>query len=206
MEALLLRKEYESSTDHDQGASELLRRVGVKAPSTITVAAVDDEGTSVAATFSAGYGSGVIPAGTGLLMNNSLGEIELLASGFGELEPGERMLSNMAPTAARSDRDVIAIGSPGADRITSALTVTLVRFLLSDDTLPEAIEHPRLHPESVDPVEIAAEMGLGLETDDPIRWYPEPHMFFGGVNSAGMIGGKLVSHADSRRVGSAKVV
>ena len=35
-------------------------------------------GIAVAATFSAGYGSGIVPAGTGLLMNNSVGEIELV--------------------------------------------------------------------------------------------------------------------------------
>ena len=201
--AFRLRRRFESTEREKVGA--LLEEAGLKAPSTISVAAVDQAGTAVAATFSAGYGSGVVPKGTGLLMNNSVGEIELVPGGVDGLVPGERMLSNMAPTTARSGSDVIAIGSPGADRITSALAITLIRFLLGGDDLPKAVEHPRLHPERVDPVAVAAERGLDLEGPS-IRWYEEPHMFFGGVNGAGMIGGELVAYADRRRVGAACVV
>jgi gamma-glutamyltranspeptidase / glutathione hydrolase len=139
------------------------------------------------------------------LMNNSIGEIELIPGGSGSLVPGERMMSNMAPTTARSGSEVISIGSPGADRITSALAITLVRFLCSGDTLFDSIEHPRLHPESLSPLQVAAEVGLEIDHAG-VRWYPERHMFFGGVNAAGMIGGELVAHADSRRVGSPVVV
>jgi gamma-glutamyltranspeptidase / glutathione hydrolase len=191
--------------DFDPDAPDLmLDELGLRSPSTITVSAVDSDGVAVAATLSAGYGSGVVPDGTGLLMNNSVGEFELIPGGVDNLVPGERMMSNMAPTTLRSGSDVVAIGSPGADRITSALAITLIRFLHSDDRLQEAVEYHRLHPESIDPLEVAAEMGLDLEGD--IRWYPEPHMFFGGVNAAGLVDGELVAHADSRRVGSAIIV
>jgi gamma-glutamyltranspeptidase/glutathione hydrolase len=186
----VLRREYEES---------------LTAPSTITVSAVDSSGEAVAATFSAGYGSGVVPAGTGLLMNNSMGELELIPGGPGSLVPGERMLSNMAPTTVRSGNSVFALGSPGADRITSALMITLTRLILGGDDLHAAVEHPRLHPESLEPLAIAAERGLDLEGDE-IRWYEDRHMFFGGVNAAGLIDGELVAHADSRRVGSAVMV
>lgn len=177
----------------------------LRSSSTITVAAVDSAGTAVAATFSAGYGSGVVPAGTGLMMNNSMGELELIPGGVETLVPGERMLSNMAPTTVRSGNDVVALGSPGADRITSALAITLARVLLAGDDLHSAVEHPRLHPESLEPLLIAAERGLDLQGSN-IRWYDERHMFFGGVNAAGMIDGQLVAHADSRRSGSAVVI
>jgi gamma-glutamyltranspeptidase/glutathione hydrolase len=166
---------------------------------------VDTDGIAVAATFSAGYGSGIVPASTGLLMNNSVGEIELIPGGLDALVPGERMMSNMAPTTVRSGDDVIAIGSPGADRITSALVVTLIRFLLAGDSLAAAVEHPRLHPERIHPVAVAAEAGIDLSGPE-VRWYDEPHMFFGGVNSAGRVGGNLVAWADSRRVGATAVV
>lgn len=198
------RREYERHGG-EEGMHRLLASAGLKSPSTISVSAVDDEGMAVAATFSAGYGSGVVPRGTGLLMNNSLGEIELVPGGEESLLPGERMMSNMAPTTVRSGGDVVAIGSPGADRITSALAITLIRFLLAGDSLEDAIEHPRLHPERVSPVAIAAERGIELHGPE-FRWYEEPHMFFGGVNSAGLIGDRLIAHADSRRVGSAVVV
>jgi gamma-glutamyltranspeptidase / glutathione hydrolase len=195
------RRDFEEGAD----VEGLLVAAGLKSPSTITVSAVDQDGIAVAATFSAGYGSGIVPAGTGLLMNNSVGEIELVPGGLEALAPGERMMSNMAPTTVRSGDDVIAIGSPGADRITSALVITLIRFLLAGDSLAAAVEHPRLHPERITPVAVAAEEGIDLAGPE-VRWYDEPHMFFGGVNSAGKVGGNLVAWADSRRVGATAVV
>jgi gamma-glutamyltranspeptidase/glutathione hydrolase len=197
------RRDFEESLGVD--VEGLLHAAGLKSPSTITVSAVDIEGMAVAATFSAGYGSGIVPAGTGLLMNNSGGEIELIPGGLDALVPGERMMSNMAPTTVRSGDNVIALGSPGADRISSALVVTLIRFLLAGDSLEAAVEHPRLHPERIQPVAVAAEAGINLSRPE-VRWYPEPHMFFGGVNGAGMVGGNLIAWADTRRVGSTAVV
>lgn len=172
----------------------------LRSPSTISVAAADEEGGAVAASFSAGYGSGLIPEGTGMLMNNALGELELV-SGAGK--PGERMISNMAPTVARHGTEAVAIGSPGADRITTAIATTLAR-LVHGDSLQQAIDHPRLHPEFGDfGVRIAAEPeqdldGLGLA----IREFDAPHMYFGGVNGVGLLDGRLQAHADRRRTGS----
>lgn len=170
-------------------------------PSTISVASADDEGGAVAASFSAGYGSGVIPKGTGMLMNNALGELELVTPGEGK--PGERMLSNMAPTLAMKDGECVAIGSPGADRITSAVATTLAR-LARGDRLEEAIERPRAHPEfGEDGVRVALEPGPGIDAIEyPVRQFDDLHMFFGGVNGAGVLDGELQAHADSRRTGS----
>lgn len=176
------------------------RSSALRSPSTISVAAADEEGGVVAASFSAGYGSGVIPGGTGMLMNNALGELEL-SDGPGE--PGQRMVSNMAPTVARSGPDAVAVGSPGADRITTAVATTLAR-LAAGDGLREAIDHPRAHPELGEwGVRLAIEPGLDLAgAPHPFRPFDTPHMYFGGVNGAGLMGGKLVAHADARRTGS----
>ena len=154
----------------------------------------------VAASFSAGYGSGIIPAGTGMWMNNALGELEL-TDGAGA--PGERMVSNMAPTVARHGGDAVAIGSPGADRITTAVATTLLR-LVSGDSLQQAVDYPRLHPEFGDfGIRMAAEPGQDLaDIGYPVRQFDGPHMYFGGVNGAGLLEGRLVAHADSRRTGS----
>lgn len=176
------------------------RRRSLRSPSTISVAAADEAGGVVAGSFSAGYGSGVIPEGTGMLMNNALGELELVA---GDGHPGDRMVSNMAPTVGRRRDDSVAIGSPGADRITTAVATTLIR-LAEGDTLQEAIDHPRVHPEFEDSgIRLAVEPGqdvddVGVET----RTFEEQHMYFGGVNGAGLMGGRLAAHADARRTGS----
>lgn len=195
-----------SSTDPVQVAEALVEAfqsrgvAPLRSPSTISVAAADERGGVVAASFSAGYGSGIIPEGTGMLMNNALGELEL-TNGAGD--PGERMVSNMAPTVARRGSDAVGIGSPGADRITTAVATTLLR-LGSGDTLQQAVDYPRLHPEFGEfGTRIAAEPGRDLSgIGYPVRHFDGPHMFFGGVNGAGLLGDRLVAHADSRRTGS----
>lgn len=181
-------------------AFEERRGVGTRAPSTISVAAADESGGAVAGSFSAGYVSGVVPAGTGLLMNNALGELELLGA---EPIPGTRMVSNMAPSVARKGKDVVALGSPGAERITTALATTLIR-IGAGDGLEEAVLHPRSHPEDTnDGTRLAVEPGARVDgIGVPIRRYEETHMYFGGVNAAGVIGGELVAFADPRRTGS----
>ena len=94
----------------------------ISSPSTIHASAVGDDGSACSITMSAGYGSGAIAGGTGMWMNNSLGEAELNRRGFHGLPIGTRLPSNMAPTiAVRDDGAVLAVGSPGADRITTAL-------------------------------------------------------------------------------------
>ncbi len=172
----------------------------LRSPSTVSVAAADDEGGAVAASFSAGYGSGIIPTSTGLLMNNALGELELTD---GRGEPGERMMSNMAPTVARRGEEAVAMGSPGADRITTAVATTLHR-LARGDSLQQAIDHPRVHPEFGDfGVRLAVEPGQDLGGIDlSLREFDGTHMYFGGVNGAGLLDGRLVAYADSRRTGA----
>lgn len=172
----------------------------LRSASTISVAAADTDGGVVAASFSTGYGSGVIPKGTGMLMNNSVGELELTEGGG---RPGERMLSNMAPTVARRAADAVAIGSPGADRITTAVATTLAR-LAAGDSLQDAIDHPRIHPEFGDHgVRLAVEPGQNLSNIEmPLRTFDLQHMYFGGVNGAGYMAGELVAYADQRRTGS----
>ena len=87
----------------------------LSSPSTATVSVVDDEGDACAITVSSGYGSGVLTPGTGIWLNNALGEQELLHGGPHSLAPGTRLTSNMAPSVARRESDgaVLAISSPG---------------------------------------------------------------------------------------------
>ena len=194
----------ETTNEREKAAEEILRKAGLWSPSTISVAVVDADGGAVAASFSAGYGSGVVSKGTGMLMNNSVGEIELLPGGLDAQKPGERMMSNMAPTIARSSDRVLALGSPGADRITSALTITLARAILGGDDLAAAIDHPRVHPEFAETgVRPAVEPGIDLGAlQGDIRRYTERHMYFGGVAGAALEGSTLAAYADPRRVGA----
>ena len=72
----------------------------------------------------------MIVPGTGFWLNNSLGEIELHPEGYHHHPPGARLVSNMAPTVARgANGSVLAIGSPGANRITTAISSVLLNFI-----------------------------------------------------------------------------
>ncbi len=178
-------------------------------PSTIHVSAVDEEGNGCAITMSAGYGSGVIAPGTGIWLNNSLGEIELNSAGFHAQAPGTRLISNMAPTVARNgEGDVLSIGTPGADRITTALQLTLLGFLHGGHSLEEIVANPRLHVELDEDggYVVAHEPGIALTGAHRTRQFDELHMYFGGV--AGTLHrdkGGLSAAADPRRAGGVVV-
>lgn len=154
--------------------------------STVHTSAVDGSGLACAITASSGYGSGEMPPGTGLWLNNCLGELELNREGLDAGPPGRRLPSNMAPGCARSGSAVLAMGSPGADRITTALHQFLVNFLQRGLDLGEAVAHPRLHLVIDDAsVKVAVEPGLELpDTGVPVIRYEDLSMYFGGVVAA----------------------
>lgn len=178
-------------------------------PSTVHASAVDSSGLACSVTVSAGYGSGAMPPGTGIWMNNSLGELELNKRGLHAWNPGERLPSNMAPTVARSrDGAVLAIGSPGASRITTAIQQTLLNFMHLGMPLQAAVDHPRLHVEEVDgQMQVAYEEALPVDMIDvPQRVFPGISMYFGGVSAALWDPNKgFIVAADPRRAGGTAV-
>lgn len=188
-------RRLEPATDREAEAARLLEyaRAGdlgaiVTSPSTIHTSAVDSTGTGCAITMSAGYGSGLMVPGTGMWLNNSLGEMELHPGGFHGLPPGTRLFSNMAPTVARAaNGSVLSIGSPGADRITTAISSVLLNFVHLGMSLREAVAHPRLHTEVFEGQRtIAHEPGLHVTAfeDYVVRRFPDLSMYFGGVSAA----------------------
>lgn len=181
----------------------------LRSPSTVHTSTVDSTGGSCSITISAGYGSGVMPPGTGIWLNNCLGEVELNRRGFHALAPGTRLTSNMAPTIARhEDGRVLAVGSPGADRITTAILQTVLNFTELGLPLAEAIAHPRVHMEwSEEGWRAAYEVGLPVdELEYPARLFDGLDMFFGGVGAAAWDPGEgLSAAADPRRTGATSV-
>lgn len=177
-------------------------------PSTAHVSVVDEHGMACALTASAGYGSGMTIAGTGLIANNALGELELNRRGLHSLAPGQRLASNMAPTTARrGDGAVLAIGTPGADRITTALAQVLTHLARHGEDLQTAIDRPRMHPRRLDDGstridhEQDAVIAEALESAGMVRHEHPPHaMYFGGVGAAMLSPRRgLVAAADPRR-------
>ena len=177
--------------------------------------AVDDSGLGCAVTASSGYGSGEMPEGTGLWLNNCLGELELNRRGLDAGPVGARLPSNMAPTVCRPNdpdsRRVMAVGSPGADRITTALAQALINRFKFGWSLDTAIAHPRLHVDtSGDSDRLMAEPGLDIPANPlPLTSYDDLSMYFGGV-SAAVFGGAHDPHfdvaADPRREGGTAIL
>jgi len=179
-------------------------------PSTIHVSAVDTGGLACSITTSAGYGSGMMIPGTGLWLNNSLGEVELFPSGMEAFEPGDRLASNMAPTIAHGPSGaVMAVGTPGASRITTSLAQVLANFISLEMSVTDAVTHPRLHVEVFEgEPTIAYEPGIHLEAFDDyrLRRFPDLSMYFGGVGLAMFDpAAGLYQVADSRRTGATAV-
>jgi gamma-glutamyltranspeptidase/glutathione hydrolase len=186
------RRRLDLADDVGTEAAELLAQAGDgtllsrwASASTVHTSAVDENGVACAVTASSGYGSGEMPTGTGLWLNNCLGELELNRRGLDAGPPGARLPSNMAPSIARRKGRVLAVGSPGADRITTALHQFLVNLLQMEMSLADAVSHPRLHVDtSGESDRLMAEAGLDLpDVDLPVVVMPGLNMYFGGIGA-----------------------
>jgi gamma-glutamyltranspeptidase/glutathione hydrolase len=115
----------------------------------------------------------------------------------------------MAPTVGRAENGaVLSLGSPGADRITSALHQTIINFVNAGMPLELAVSHPRIHVER-DERGIRASYERGVQTgglDIPVREFEDLHMYFGGVAAALFSPGEgFVLASDPRRDGGTAV-
>jgi gamma-glutamyltranspeptidase / glutathione hydrolase len=188
-------------------ALEQVRAMRGRSGATSHMSTADSSGQVCSLTESDGYGSGLVA--NGVILNNTLGEEELNPRGAFELVPGSRCHSNMTPTVASGHGLSVALGSPGADRIVGAIAQTLIALAVDGASLAEAVARPRAHvqhrPEGpllcFEPGVPAEALGLPLEP------FPEPHMFFGGVQAASVDDeGKVDAAHDPRRSGGTAFV
>lgn len=172
---------------------------------TTHISVVDAEGMVVSMTTSNGSCSGVLVPGTGVQLNNMMGEADLHPGGFHGAAPGTRVASMMAPSLLDlPDGSVVAIGSGGSERIRSALLQTIVR-LVAGDPLAEAVDAPRVHFDGETaqlehdvPQEVASELAGQL----PVNRWTRPSLYFGGVNAVRRHpDGRLEAAGDARRHG-----
>src|SRR5918998_1033076 len=152
-------------------------------PHTTHVSCVDAEGYVVSITATMGYGSGLVIPGTGIPMNNTLGEPELNPKGFHSLEPGERLISSMSPTIVSSEEGgLVSLGSPGASRIPTAILQTVLNVLDFGMPLEAAVLAPRFHAEGGLFAYEAGARAADLDRYEQVLPFEGPNMYFGGVN------------------------
>ncbi len=177
--------------------------------STTHISVVDAEGTCASVTCSNGTGSGVLVPGTGVHVNNMLGEEDLNPHGFHRIPPGRRVSSMMAPTLALRDGEVVlALGSAGSNRIRSAILQTVVRVLEEEMDAGEAVQAGRLHFEAGT---VQAEPGVDEEgladlerRGVPVIRWKRRNLFFGGAQAVvrDSATGELTGGGDPRRGGA----
>ena len=188
---------------------EFLAGTGGRLGSTTHVAALDRDGWACSVTCSNGSASGVVVPGTGVHLNNMLGEQDLNPLGFHRHPPGRRMPSMMSPTIVmHNEAAELAVGSAGSNRIRSAILQTIIRCIDDGMQAQDAIDAPRVHWE--DDV-VYAEPGIDtsrLEADGrTVNRFRERNLFFGGAQAAVRDrDGSFSGGGDPRRGGASIVV
>jgi gamma-glutamyltranspeptidase / glutathione hydrolase len=177
-------------------------------PNTMHMSVGTGDGAVVAITMSNGYGSGISIPGTGIPTNNSLGEPELNPGGYFRIPAGGRLVSNMSPTVVwNNDGMALAMGSPGASRITTTILQGWIRMGFEGMSFEDMVRAPRLHVEKIDgEFVVQHEPGIDVSLAGEhfkLRAFAGPDMYFGALNVAGSDRqGNLHALADRRRHGA----
>ena len=153
--------------------------------STTHVSVLDADGWACAVTTTNGEGSGLVVPGTGIHVNNMMGEQDLSPAGFFTHPPGRRLPSMMAPTVVLDEgTPELVLGSAGSNRIRSAILQVIVNAIDHGMDAQAAVEAPRLHFEDG---LVYAEPGIdgaALEAAGrTLAWFREPNLFFGGCQA-----------------------
>ena len=173
---------------------------------TTHISVIDAGGNLAALTVSNGEGCGYVIPGTGIVMNNMLGESDLNPGGFHRWREDQRMSSMMAPSAVCGpDGRLLALGSGGSNRIRTAMLQVLVNLIDFELPLEEAVHAPRVHFEDA---LLSVEGGFDPERLRPLldaypehRLWGERNMFFGGTHCVLAEGSGFRAVGDPRRGG-----
>jgi gamma-glutamyltranspeptidase/glutathione hydrolase len=144
---------------------------------------VDAAGNAVAVTYTlnTNFGSGIVAAGTGILLNNEMDDFSakpgvanvygLIGGAANAIQPGKRPLSSMTPTLVLKDgRPWLVTGSPGGARIITTVLETVVDAIDFGMNPAEAAATPRFHHQWW-PDELRVEKGLSPDTLALLRSY-----------------------------------
>ena len=178
---------------------------------TTHISVVDEAGNFVGVTTTAGESAGFVVDGTGICMNNMLGEADLHPQGFHTLAPGARLTTMMSPTLLLQDgKPRMVLGSGGSSRLRAAILQAVSNVIDFGMPLEKAVHLPRmyfgagiLHLEGGIPEKRAQGLEkLGYKVN---RW-PDLNMYFGGTHAVAFENGHWVAVGDRRRGGAGIVV
>ncbi|QGZ91309.1 gamma-glutamyltransferase [Microcystis aeruginosa] len=188
---------------------EFLGKYPNKWGSTTHISVIDGEGNAASATFSNGEGSAYTVPGTGIMLNNMIGEADLNPFGFHNWPVDRRLSSMMSPTMILEEgKPRFVLGSGGSNRIRTAILQVISNLIDFRQSLPDAIAASRLHWENqqlgIEPLEDRENMlkNLVLPANTQVSRWQEQNMFFGGVHGVAVNDrGELTATGDPRRDG-----
>jgi gamma-glutamyltranspeptidase / glutathione hydrolase len=172
---------------------------------TTHISVLDRDGMACGVTSTNGEGSGIVVPGTGIHLNNVMGEEDLNPLGFHRHPAGRRMPSMMAPTLVmRSGEVELVLGSAGSNRIRSALLQTIIGVVDRELPVEQAVSAPRVHFENG---VIYHEPGIDMQDlhreDREIVRFHDRNLFFGGVQAVQRRDSRIIGAGDPRRGGVA---
>jgi gamma-glutamyltranspeptidase/glutathione hydrolase len=181
-------------------------------PSTTSFSVIDKDGNmiTITQTINDFFGAGVVPDGTGIMMNNEMDDFSTDLKSVNCVAPGKRPLSSMSPVIVSKDgKPFLTVGTPGGPRIISAITNILVNIIDFGMDIQPAISAARFHnPNGKDSdIEKGFPDGVMKALQDMGHTFKVRNandLFFGGVQGI-LYGkdGKLHGGADPRRDGQA---
>ncbi|HET7922311.1 MAG TPA: gamma-glutamyltransferase [Gammaproteobacteria bacterium] len=127
---------------------------------TTHISIMDRDGNEVAATFTVNFrfGSGFMPPGTGVLLNDEMDDFSSkpgVPNGFGligneanAIAPHKRPLSSMTPTFLYTPRGQAILGTPGGSRIISMVLLGTLEYFNGGDA-KSIVSLPRYHMQYV---------------------------------------------------------
>ena len=178
---------------------------------TTHISVVDAAGNLASMTLSNGEGCGHLIPGTGVMLNNMLGEEDLNPGGFNKWPTNERLTSMMAPTLIElGETRRWALGSGGSNRIRSAILQVISNLLDFRVGTIDAVRRPRAHFERN---HLSLEGGFSRDTVASLEQrvpemstWPGLNLFFGGVHVVEQHDHVLSAVGDPRRGGVGVVV
>jgi gamma-glutamyltranspeptidase / glutathione hydrolase len=180
--------------------------------STTHISAVDSEGNAASVTSSNGEGSSYVIPGTGIMVNNMLGEADLHPGGFHQWQENVRISSMMAPTMVlKGGKPEIVLGSGGSNRIRTAILQVISNLVDFGMSVEDAVNSPRVHWEqgvfNVEPGFGNLPMErTGFPFDEGLELWQQQNMFFGGVHAVSCRDGSITGAGDRRRGGAMAVL
>jgi len=178
---------------------------------TTHISIADADGNLASLSASNGEGNTYVLPGTGIILNNMLGEEDLNPGGFHRWREGSRLVSMMSPMIAQAaDGGLLALGSGGSNRIRSAITQVLINVLNFKLPLADAVLAPRLHLEgqklSIEAGYDAPALQALHEEMANVHAWPSTNLFFGGVHSVRITPeGEFEGAGDPRRAGAVAI-